>query len=105
MAPMREFLAICSILLSVSAQASPGWIQASCCPSLSCRPVSTSIVITTDDGYLVPVTGELITRQDGRLFVSQDAETHLCVRDIPEPERAATAPAQVVKCLFVPLGM
>lgn len=54
------------------------WYDYSCCSDKDCRPIPSSAVKATKDGYYVTINGRTMAYSSPKLKVSQDDQFHLC---------------------------
>ena len=54
------------------------WYDYSCCDDKDCRPIPSSAVKATKDGYYVTINGRTMSYASPKLKVSQDDQFHLC---------------------------
>ncbi len=72
-----------------------GWTYPfSCCSGMDCREIKSQAVLEGPRGYVIKLTGELITPHDTRIKNSPDGQFHHCT--------VAGEPAGRTICLFVP---
>lgn len=72
-----------------------GWTYPfSCCSGMDCREIKSQAVLEGPRGYVIKLTGELITPRDTRIKNSPDGQFHHCT--------VAGEPAGRTICLFVP---
>lgn len=72
-----------------------GWTYPfSCCSGMDCREIHDQLVLEGPRGYVIKLTGELITPLDTRIKNSPDGQFHQCT--------VAGEPTGRTICLFVP---
>lgn len=72
-----------------------GWTYPfSCCSGMDCREIRSQAVLEGPRGYVIKLTGELITSRDTRIRNSPDGQFHHCT--------VAGQPTGRTICLFVP---
>lgn len=99
--PAAILLAVATAAPAAAHDATPtaaqpnGWTYPfSCCSGMDCREIRDQAVLEGPRGYVIKLTGELITPRDTRIKHSPDGQFHHCT--------VAGEPTGRTLCLFVP---
>ena len=95
MSRIRSLVLALAVLSPAERASAHDWYPVECCQELDCSPVEVSSVLSTEEGWLIVESGELIGFGDKRLKQSPDTRFHICLESFWEV-RSAT------RCLFIP---